>query len=107
MLTPMVPRHVLEHFRAPRNKRPMSNPTAQGAVPWGHEDRQVLTLFLRIGSEGRVAEASFTNTGDRSADASMAGTSVDDYILRGQLDAIDTVRDRLGVPSVHVIAKAE
>jgi polyhydroxyalkanoate synthase subunit PhaC len=39
----------------------------------------------------------------KSADASMAGTTMDDYVLRGQLDAIDTVRDLLNVPSVHVV----
>jgi polyhydroxyalkanoate synthase len=39
----------------------------------------------------------------KSADASMADISLDDYVLRGQVDAIDTVRDLLGVPSVHTI----
>jgi len=39
----------------------------------------------------------------KSADAAMAGTTMDDYVLRGERDAIDTVRDLLGVPSVHVV----
>ena len=39
----------------------------------------------------------------KSADASMAGTTMDDYVLRGQLDAIDTVTTLLGVPSAHVV----
>lgn len=39
----------------------------------------------------------------KSADADMADVLRDDYILRGQIDAIDTVRDLLGVPSVHAI----
>jgi polyhydroxyalkanoate synthase len=39
----------------------------------------------------------------KSADASLAGTTMADYVLQGQRDAIDTVRDLLGVPSVHVI----
>ena len=39
----------------------------------------------------------------KSADASMAGMTMDDYVLGGQLDAIDTVRDLLGVESVHAI----
>jgi polyhydroxyalkanoate synthase len=39
----------------------------------------------------------------KSADADMAHTTMDDYVLRGQRDAIDTVRDLLGVPSVHVV----
>jgi polyhydroxyalkanoate synthase len=39
----------------------------------------------------------------KSADRSMADTSLDDYVLRGQIDAIDTVRDLLGVASVHAI----
>jgi len=39
----------------------------------------------------------------KSADASMKDLVWDDYILRGQVDAIDTVRGLLGVPSVHTI----
>jgi polyhydroxyalkanoate synthase subunit PhaC len=37
----------------------------------------------------------------KSADASMAETSWEDYIFRGQLDAIDAVRSLLGVDHVH------
>ncbi|HET7816941.1 MAG TPA: class I poly(R)-hydroxyalkanoic acid synthase [Sphingomicrobium sp.] len=39
----------------------------------------------------------------KSADESIADATVDDYVLRGQIDAIDTVRDLLGVKSVHAI----
>ncbi|WP_375196517.1 PHA/PHB synthase family protein [Sphingobium sp.] len=39
----------------------------------------------------------------KSADASMKDLVWDDYIERGQIDAIDTVRDLLKVPSVHAI----
>jgi polyhydroxyalkanoate synthase len=39
----------------------------------------------------------------KSADASMKDLEWDDYILRGQVDAIDTVRDLLKVKSVHTI----
>ncbi|MDR7153317.1 polyhydroxyalkanoate synthase [Sphingobium xenophagum] len=39
----------------------------------------------------------------KSADASMKDLIWDDYILRGQVDAIDTVRDLLKVKSVHTI----
>jgi polyhydroxyalkanoate synthase len=39
----------------------------------------------------------------RSADASMKDLRWDDYIEQGQIDAIDTVRALLGVPSVHAI----
>ncbi|UZW56925.1 class I poly(R)-hydroxyalkanoic acid synthase [Sphingobium sp. JS3065] len=39
----------------------------------------------------------------KSADASMKDLVWDDYILDGQIDAIDTVRDLLKVPSVHAI----
>ncbi|KAA9018857.1 PHA/PHB synthase family protein [Sphingobium limneticum] len=39
----------------------------------------------------------------KSADASMKDLVWDDYILRGQIDAIDTVRDLLKVESVHTI----
>ncbi|MEP9403443.1 class I poly(R)-hydroxyalkanoic acid synthase [Sphingomonas sp. VNH70] len=39
----------------------------------------------------------------RSADASMKDVTWDDYVVRGQIDAIDTVREVLGVESVHTI----
>jgi len=39
----------------------------------------------------------------KSADASMKDVLWEDYVDGGQIDAIDTVRDLLGVPSVHVI----
>lgn len=39
----------------------------------------------------------------KSADASMAQVDLDDYVLRGQIDAIDVVRDLLGVEGVHTI----
>ncbi|SCW57536.1 polyhydroxyalkanoate synthase [Sphingobium faniae] len=39
----------------------------------------------------------------KSADGSMKDLVWDDYILRGQIDAIDTVRDLLRVESVHTI----
>ena len=39
----------------------------------------------------------------KSADESIAGVGLDDYVLKGQVDAIDTVRDLLGVEAVHAI----
>jgi polyhydroxyalkanoate synthase len=39
----------------------------------------------------------------KSADESIAGARLDDYVLSGQIDAIETVRDLLGVESVHAI----
>ncbi|RJF94030.1 PHA/PHB synthase family protein [Sphingomonas cavernae] len=39
----------------------------------------------------------------KSADASMKDVVWDDYVVRGQIDAIDTVRDLLDVKSVHTI----
>lgn len=39
----------------------------------------------------------------RSADASMKDIRWDDYVVNGQVDAIDTVRELLDVPSVHAI----
>jgi polyhydroxyalkanoate synthase len=39
----------------------------------------------------------------KSADESLAETTLDDYVLRGQIDAIDTIRELLGVASVHAI----
>ena len=39
----------------------------------------------------------------KSADESIKDVTLDDYVLRGQVDAIDTVRDLLGVEKVHTI----
>jgi polyhydroxyalkanoate synthase len=39
----------------------------------------------------------------KSADESLRHVTLDDYVLRGQIDAIDTVRDLLGVEAVHTI----
>jgi polyhydroxyalkanoate synthase len=39
----------------------------------------------------------------KSADESIADATLDDYVLAGQIDAIDTVRDLLGVESVHTV----
>ena len=39
----------------------------------------------------------------KSADESLAGVGLDDYVLKGQVDAIDRVRDLLGVGGVHAI----
>jgi polyhydroxyalkanoate synthase len=39
----------------------------------------------------------------KSADESIADATLDDYVLKGQIDAIDTVRELLGVESVHTI----
>ncbi|HEX8308906.1 MAG TPA: class I poly(R)-hydroxyalkanoic acid synthase [Allosphingosinicella sp.] len=39
----------------------------------------------------------------KSADETLRETILDDYVLRGQVDAIDSVRELLGVKSVHAI----
>jgi polyhydroxyalkanoate synthase len=39
----------------------------------------------------------------KSADESIADAGLDDYVLKGQIDAIDTIRDLLDVKSVHAI----
>ncbi|QNM82201.1 class I poly(R)-hydroxyalkanoic acid synthase [Sphingomonas sabuli] len=39
----------------------------------------------------------------KSADETIADITLDDYVLRGQVDAIDTIRDLLDVESVHTI----
>jgi len=39
----------------------------------------------------------------KSADESIADTTLGDYVLKGQVDAIDAVRDLLDVESVHTI----
>jgi len=39
----------------------------------------------------------------KSADSSMTDIMMDDYVVNGMVDAIDTVRDALDVPSVHTI----
>ncbi|URD60525.1 class I poly(R)-hydroxyalkanoic acid synthase [Sphingomonas sp. KRR8] len=39
----------------------------------------------------------------KSADETIKDITLDDYVLRGQINAIDTIRDLLGVESVHTI----
>lgn len=39
----------------------------------------------------------------KSADESIADATLDDYVLKGQVDAIDTIRDLLDVEQVHAI----
>ncbi len=39
----------------------------------------------------------------KSADESIADATLDDYVLNGQIDAIETVRDLLNVEGVHAI----
>ncbi len=39
----------------------------------------------------------------KSADETMVDVTMDDYVVRGEIDAIDTVRKLLGVESVHTI----
>jgi polyhydroxyalkanoate synthase len=39
----------------------------------------------------------------KSADESIADARLDDYVLKGQIDAIETIRDVLDVESVHAI----
>jgi len=39
----------------------------------------------------------------KSADESIADVTLDDYVIEGQIDAIDTVRDLLGIESVHSV----
>ncbi|WP_205479320.1 PHA/PHB synthase family protein [Sphingomonas arenae] len=39
----------------------------------------------------------------KSADESLKDVTLDDYVLGGQVDAIDTVRDLLGVEAAHVV----
>jgi polyhydroxyalkanoate synthase len=39
----------------------------------------------------------------KSADESIADATLDEYVLKGQVDAIDTVRELLGVEAVHAI----
>jgi polyhydroxyalkanoate synthase len=39
----------------------------------------------------------------KSADESIADTGLDDYVLGGQIDAIDTIRDLLEVKDVHAV----
>jgi len=39
----------------------------------------------------------------KSADETMVDVTMDDYVVRGQVDAIDVVRDLLGVEKVHTI----
>jgi NifU-like protein involved in Fe-S cluster formation/bacterioferritin-associated ferredoxin len=85
----VIPRVILEHFRRPQNKRVIEGATARGVVPGRHAE-EAITLYVKLSPEGRVADASFTNTGDRQADPSC---SVLTLLLRGktvdELAAID------------------
>ena len=96
----MIPRVILDHFRRPRNKRAIEDATAKGVVP-GKRAEESITLYLKLSPEGRVADASFTNTGDRQADPSC---SVLTELLRGktvpEIEAIDveTIAKRLESP---------
>jgi serine/threonine protein kinase/NifU-like protein involved in Fe-S cluster formation/bacterioferritin-associated ferredoxin len=66
----MIPRLILEHFRNPRNKRSMPDATVAGTVE-GRRAGEALTLYLKL-EQGRVRDASFTNTGDRQSDPSCS-----------------------------------
>jgi NifU-like protein involved in Fe-S cluster formation/bacterioferritin-associated ferredoxin len=93
----VIPRVILDHFRRPRNKRVIEDATAKGVVT-GRRAEEAITLYLRLSPEGRVADASFTNTGDRQADPSC---SVLTEIVRGktvpELEAVsvETIAARL------------
>ena len=39
----------------------------------------------------------------KSADENIADARLDDYVIDGQIDAIDTIRDLLGIEAVHAI----
>ncbi len=71
-----APRVVIDHYKNPRNKRPLSSPTATGSVP-GRKPGEELVLFLEV-QGGTVVDASFTNSGDRMEDpgASMLTTMI-------------------------------
>jgi NifU-like protein len=85
-----IPRELLEHFRSPRNKRPMPDATVKGEVEAGRENQR-FTLYLRLSPDkARVEDASFENDGDRQADASLSALTL---VLKGkatsELDQVD------------------
>jgi NifU-like protein len=71
-----VPRVVIDHYKNPQNKRTLLSPTASGAVP-GRKPGESLSVFLDV-RDGKVVDASFTNSGDRMEDpgASMLTTMI-------------------------------
>jgi NifU-like protein len=89
---------ILDHFKSPRNKRAMLDATARGEVE-GRRSGELLTLYLKLGADGRVADASFTNTGDRMADAS---TSVVTTMVRGL-----TLSELKAITVEHVAGKLD
>ena len=56
--------------------------------------------FVRWAVENRIA---LFMVSWKSADESLADVTLDDYVIEGQLDAIDRIRDLLGVEAVHAI----
>lgn len=93
----MIPRVILEHFRRPRNKREIPDATARGVVE-GRRAEEALTLYLKV-VEGRVKDASFTNTGDRQSDPSC---SVLTTLVLGK-----TVEELEAITVEHLAAKLE
>ncbi|MCA8920641.1 MAG: (2Fe-2S)-binding protein [Planctomycetes bacterium] len=58
------PKHVLEHFKQPKNEEPLPDPQAQGEVEGRRADSR-LTLYLRV-LEGTIERATWTVEKDRS-----------------------------------------
>jgi NifU-like protein involved in Fe-S cluster formation len=85
-----VPRVVIDHYKNPRNKRPLDGATARGSVE-GRKPGEELTIYLKV-EGGRVADASFTNTGDRMEDpGASALTSLVRGMATGDLERLSVV----------------
>jgi NifU-like protein involved in Fe-S cluster formation len=95
-----VPRIVVDHYKNPRNKRALDGATAQGTVV-GRKPGEQLTVYLKV-EGGRVADASFTNTGDRMEDP---GASALTGLVRG-LGLNDLERLSVSDPAVRARAAA-
>ena len=103
-----APRAVIEHYRNPQNKRAIASPSAQGSVE-GRKPGEALTVYLKV-EGGKIADASFTNTGDRMDDP---GGSMLTSMLRGmsvadveRLSVVDVARrlDSPATPGVAIVA---
>ena len=90
--------HILDHFQNPRNKGRMEDADVQlgGGNP-GCGD--LITVYLRINDEGRIAKASFEGEG---CTISQAGGSIVSEMIEGmtieEVKALgtDTIKEEMG-----------
>lgn len=103
-----VPRVVIEHYKNPQNKRALEGASARGSIP-SRKEGEALTLYLKV-ADGRVVDASFTNSGDRMDDPGASALTV---LIRGmrveevaRLSVLDVARklESEANPGIAIIA---